>query len=182
MRELGCRSKYFVPFYRHGIVPAFVVLLSFQLIYPKVLAQQQSNNAEWNGVDITKYHTHEELVEILEALEKQFPNLAQIGSIGYSVQNRSLTFLHIANNVKDERPLGKPMFKYVGNMHGNEAVGREILSALAQHLLHNYNTDPEIKGLVDSTDIYILPSLNPDGFAKAKVSIYNCYFKNKHFQ
>ena len=64
----------------------------------------------------------------------------------------------------------KPMVKYVGNIHGNEAVGKELLIHFAKYLLQSYsspssNADFEaIKKLIDTTDIHILPSMNPDGF------------------
>ena len=36
--------------------------------------------------------------------------------------------------------------KYIGNVHGNEVIGREILLQLVKHLCTNYDEDPDIKG------------------------------------
>lgn len=142
------------------------VTSSFSLI-----SKNSSNLTQWNGVEINKYRSHEDLISVFETLERDFPFIAKRGTIGKSVQGRDLVFLRITANASAPRPIGRPMFKYVGNMHGNEAVGREVLIALAEHLAHNYEKDVEVTKLIESTDIYILPSLNPDGFAKAKV----CY-------
>ena len=62
----------------------------------------------------------------------------------------------------------EPKFKYVANMHGDETVGREILISFIDLLCSSYGkTGTEfgdrITKLIDKTDIYIIPSINPDG-------------------
>jgi carboxypeptidase D len=97
-----------------------------------------------------------------------FDSICSIYSIGESVLKEKLWVVKISQDIKKERKLGKPMFKYVGNMHGNEALSRQLLLYLIQHLLTNYGPDEEVTRLVNNTEIHILPSMNPDGFAIAK--------------
>ena len=49
------------------------------------------------------------------------------------------------------RPLLKPMVKYTANMHGNEVIGRELMLALAEHLLEEYdNGDKRVVDLLNT--------------------------------
>lgn len=116
-----------------------------------------------------KYMSHEELSEFLKNLQKEYPHLAALHSIGKSVEGRDLWALEVRANVSAERPLGQPMVKMVANMHGDETVGRELLVFLSQYLLRNYEKVPRVTQLLSRTDIFLMPSLNPDGFAHSKV-------------
>ena len=53
-------------------------------------------------------------------------------------------------------------------MHGNEAVGREMLLLLVKYLCEGYGKDERVTRIVDSTRVHILPTMNPDGFEIAE--------------
>lgn len=97
----------------------------------------------------------------------RYPNLTALYSIGKSVQGRDL-WVMVVSASPYEHMIGKPDVKYVGNIHGNEPVGRELLLHLIQYLVTSYTTDPYIKWLLDNTRIHILPAMNPDGYSVSK--------------
>ena len=106
------------------------------------------------------------MTQLLKRLARECSSIARLSSIGESVEGRQLWVMRVTDKPDETEP-GKPMFKYVGNMHGNEVVGREVLLYLLVHLCEKYGKDSTITRLVNTTDIYILPSLNPDGYERA---------------
>ncbi|XP_034236718.1 carboxypeptidase D-like [Thrips palmi] len=115
-----------------------------------------------------KYMSHDELSEFLLKLEQEHPHLAARKSIGKSVEGRDLWALELRRNVAEERPLGMPMVKMVANMHGDETVGRELLIFMAQYLLGNYGKVDRVTRLLNRTDIFLMPSMNPDGYTRSQ--------------
>ena len=109
------------------------------------------------------YPSPEQIGETLLAMAQKYPDLLEVKSIGKSTQNRDLWVAKLTKNV--QQPNSRPEFKYIANMHGDEIVGRELMVRLIYDLLQNYNVTPEITELLETTQIYILPSMNPDGAA-----------------
>lgn len=114
-----------------------------------------------------KYYNYEELTGLLKSLAERYPHIASLYSIGKSVQGRELWVMRITNDPDAVGP-GKPKFKYVGNMHGDETVSRQVLVYLIEYLLIRYGEDAQVTELVNKTDIHIMPSMNPDGFEKSE--------------
>ena len=121
-----------------------------------------------SGIKMDHYVHYEELTKLLKQLTDKYPSISRLHTIGKSVQGRELWVVQITDKVNEVEP-GEPMFKYVGNMHGNEVVGRQILIYLIQYLLKNYESDSRVTRLIDTTNIFIMPSMNPDGFEAAEV-------------
>ncbi|KAL3992004.1 zinc finger protein [Sarotherodon galilaeus] len=113
------------------------------------------------------YYNYGELTKRLQSLAQKYPHIANLSTVGQSVEGRQLWVMRITRDPDRESP-GKPKFKYVGNMHGDETVSRQVLVYLVEYLLTKYGEEKRIAELVNSTDIYIMPSMNPDGFEKSR--------------
>lgn len=127
-------------------------------------------NLATDGVEdylLKEYHDYKSMKSLLEGFQQTFPKISKLYSIGKSVQNRDLLVFQISDQIERTEP-GEPMFKYVGNIHGDETIGREVLISLIYHLLSNYNKDERITKLVNETNIFIMPSANPDGFENVR--------------
>ncbi len=58
-------------------------------------------------------------------------------------------------------------------MHGDETLGRQLLLYLAEYLLQGYGRDARVTRIVDETEIFLMPTLNPDGFSRSKEGCEN---------
>ncbi|XP_050308947.1 carboxypeptidase M isoform X2 [Anthonomus grandis grandis] len=114
-----------------------------------------------------KYHHYDELTSVLRKMNARYPSLTALYSIGTSVRGKDL-WVMVVSASPYEHMLGKPDVKYIGNIHGNEVVSRELLLQLIEYLVTHYKTDNYIKWLLDNTRIHIMPSMNPDGFEVSK--------------
>lgn len=112
------------------------------------------------------HHCNEEIFLLLNSYKKYYPNLTRLYSIGKSHNGNDLLVLEISDLPGVHEP-GEPEIKLVGNIHGNEVVGRELLLHLIHYLLTNYYTNSTVKNLVDSTRIHIAPTINPDGYKRS---------------
>ena len=108
-----------------------------------------------------RYYGYEEWTKIMRELQKKYPQLADIESIGKSRMGRGQLLLTIT-----AKSTGAPETKRAmwvdGAIHGNEVNGITCSLYLAWHLLTRYDYDPFVHELVDSTTFYVLPGLNVD--------------------
>lgn len=102
----------------------------------------------------------------------------RVWSIGTSVQGKSIWATEISYNLGNQQVF-KPNVKYIGNMHGDEVVGRELLMSFLGLLVAN--TDASARALLSSANVFIVPTMNPDGFANGVRSNANGVDLNRNF-
>uniref|UniRef100_A0AAZ3QP75 Peptidase M14 domain-containing protein n=1 Tax=Oncorhynchus tshawytscha TaxID=74940 RepID=A0AAZ3QP75_ONCTS len=113
------------------------------------------------------YHSNAQMYSVLKRTAAKCSHISRTYSIGRSTEGKDLLAIEFTDNPGGHELL-EPEIKLVGNMHGNEVLGRQLLLYLAQYLCSEYLLgNQRIQTLVNTTRIHILASMNPDGYELA---------------
>lgn len=105
------------------------------------------------------YHTYDEMVADLAAVQSANPSTVRLSSIGRSYEGRELWMVRIGDDAADNT--SEPGVLFVGQHHAREHLTVEVVLSLV-HLFAE-SADPAVRDLVATRQIYLIPSLNPDG-------------------
>lgn len=122
-------------------------------------AEQASHLVRGAG-PFDNYMQLSEMVTFINDLATARPDLCEVMSIGNSLEGRPIWVLHITGAGAGP----KPGVFYHGLQHCREWITGPTVLYLADHLVSNYDSDACIRALVDQTDFYLAPCVNPDGY------------------
>jgi hypothetical protein len=90
----------------------------------------------WVDSILLGYHTYAQVCSTMAALAANYPQVEE----------------------------AEPEFRIVGPHHGDERMGAEIALSFLQYVLASYDTSAAIRHMVDSTELWVIPMVNVDGF------------------
>lgn len=108
----------------------------------------------------------DEMLDHLDFMIATYPDLLsplyQLDSLSH--EGRPIYWLRLSDNPTQNEE--EPEVLYTGMHHAREPIGMQQMLFYMYYLLENYDTDPEVRYLVDNTEMYFVPLVNPDGYAR----------------
>ena len=134
--------------------------VAFEIIDPDIDASARAEaerirNAK-PGDWFADYKNLEQIDARLKTLALARPDLASVEVIGGSLEGRPLRALRIGKG-------GKKML-INGTQHAREWIATMVTTCVADRLITEYDTDARVKAFVDTTEVVVVPVVNPDGY------------------
>ena len=109
--------------------------------------------------------TYSEMIDALDLMAHQYPDLISVRQqVGTDLthQGRKVEWVRISDNANEDE--SEPEILYTALHHAREPISMMQLVYFMWYLLENYDTDKEIEYLVNNTEMYFVPCVNPDGY------------------
>ncbi|HET8657415.1 MAG TPA: M14 family zinc carboxypeptidase [Micromonosporaceae bacterium] len=107
------------------------------------------------------YHDYAEMTAVVNQVVADHPSIARRISIGTSYEGRDIMGVKISDNVATDE--NEPEILFNSQQHAREHLTVEMAIYLLNLFTDNYGVDSRITNIVNSREIWILPSVNPDG-------------------
>ncbi|MDZ5445261.1 M14 family zinc carboxypeptidase [Micromonospora sp. 4G57] len=109
----------------------------------------------------SNYHDYAELTAVVNQVVADHPAIARKSSIGTSYEGRDLMAVKISDNVGTDE--NEPEILFNAQQHAREHLTVEMAIYLLNLFTNSYGTDSRITNIVNSREIWIVPTVNPDG-------------------
>ncbi len=135
----------------------------------------------WPASNFGGFYTYSQVLQELADMASLYPNLItvalDIGPSGNpfitngqtnnnttpSIGNNTIKWVKISDN-PNANNTGEPQVLYTSIHHAREPASLSQLLYFMWYLLENYDSDPEIQSIVDNTELFFVPVVNPDGY------------------
>ncbi len=107
------------------------------------------------------YHDYAEMVAELEQAAFDHPGVFSLFSLGTAYEGRTVWAGKVSDNVGVDED--EPEVLLTHHQHAREHLTVEMALYTLRILTDEYGVDPEITGLVDSREVWIVFDMNPDG-------------------
>jgi murein tripeptide amidase MpaA len=97
-------------------------------------------------------------------------------NLGSSVQNRPIYAVKLSDNVTADEDEAEVLF--LGCHHAREWIAVDVPIRIARSLAQSYSTDARIRSLLDRSEVWIVPIVNPDGL-EYSIYVYRYWRKNR---
>ena len=122
----------------------------------------------------TNYKTITQVYSKLATMQADRPDLVTLFDIGVSHEGRQIRGIRITGPGSD-----KPAVQFNGCHHAREWISVMVPMWIADKLVYEYDTNPQIHSLVDRVEFFIIPIVNVDGYAYSW-STNRLWRKNRH--
>jgi carboxypeptidase T len=107
------------------------------------------------------YHNYAELTAEVNRVVAAYPAIASKRVLGTSYEGRQIVAVKISDNVGTDE--SEPEVLYDANHHAREHMTVEMALYLLNQFTSGYASDSRVKAIVDSRELWIVPTVNPDG-------------------
>jgi len=138
------------------------------------------------GETKTSFYTWDEILNAITNWQQSYgpngPNIVKVFKIGESWEERPIYAIKISKDA-DQSDKTTPDILITGGVHSSEWAGIETAMYVARHLIEDYDKDDYVRYIVDNSEIWIVPVVNPDGlvFSQSKAdNDHRLWRKNRH--
>ena len=122
--------------------------------------------ANWDYGSMGGHLTYREMLAHLDSMYRKYPALISPRTPLDTLKTEGDSLIwrvRISDNPL-QNETGEPKALFTAVHHAREPVGMHQLIFFMWYLLENYSSNPEIQALVNQSDLYFVPCLNPDGY------------------